>query len=64
LTPLFPCGWMSETRVLEVAERQRVLSEAEAVEARWLAAQRFDTARLPGDAQALPAETDEQNHTG
>ncbi len=51
----------SERRVLEVAERQRVLSETEQEEGRRYLAWRFDTARLPGDVQALPAETNEQD---
>lgn len=35
------CGWLSETRVLEVSDRQRQLSEAQQREAYWLAQQRF-----------------------
>lgn len=41
------CGWLSETRVMEVASRQRELSEAEREEAREYALWRLDTMRLP-----------------
>jgi hypothetical protein len=53
----------SERRVLEVAERQRVLSESEQREAQWLAMQRFGTRCLPGDVQGPPDETSEQDRT-
>jgi hypothetical protein len=51
----------TERRVLETPERQRVLSESDTAEARWIALQRFQTHRLPGDAQALPDETNKQS---
>ncbi len=59
------CGWMSETRILETPERQRVLDESQAQAAQEIALLwgRLHTLRLPGDSQALPDETNEQNHT-
>jgi hypothetical protein len=54
------CGWLSETRVLEVAERQRQLSESEQQEARWLAKERFKTCKTlpPDDIYVLQGGTD------
>lgn len=39
------CGWLSETRILETHDRQRVLTESEQAEAKRYALWRYDTMR-------------------
>lgn len=43
-------GIFSERHVIEDGRRQQELDASRAAEARWLAAQRFDTMSLPGDS--------------
>jgi len=64
-------GWMSETRVLELPDRQRVLSEAEREEARRIALWRFDTtggihypAETPGEQPSGESSAEQKRLTG